>query len=147
VWVAGLTADLSKLEGEVGQMRGFPLVGGFLRASASSRWSGGPRPLGGGQRFSGHLTISDVYWMILDALSHHIPGQGRPPGPSGGQAYPGLWRGVQGSPGGEGAERDSPDISYHRIPGPIGTEKTNSGESDVQKTIESLLITSSPSNP
>jgi hypothetical protein len=38
----------------------------------------------GGQRFSGHLTISDVYWMILDALLHHIPGQGRPPGPIGG---------------------------------------------------------------
>jgi len=44
VWVAGLTADLSNLEGEVGQMRGFPLVGGFLRAPAASRWSGEPRP-------------------------------------------------------------------------------------------------------
>jgi hypothetical protein len=66
-------------------------------------------PRQGGWRFSGHLTISDVYWIILDALSHHIPGQGRPPGPSGGWAYSGLWRGVQGSPGGEGAERDSLD--------------------------------------
>ena len=58
VWVAGLTADLSKLEGEVGQMRGFPLVGGFLRAPAASRWSGGPRPLGGGQRFTWALDES-----------------------------------------------------------------------------------------
>jgi len=31
-----------------------------------------------------------------------------------------------------------------RIPGLIGTEKTNSGESDVQKTSETLLTTSSP---
>jgi hypothetical protein len=105
-------------------MRGFPLVGGFLRAPAASRWSGGPRPLGGGQRFSGHLTNPDVYWTILDALSHHIPGQGRPPGPNGGWAYPGAWRGVQGSPGGEGAERDSLDTPSHGIfRSPIGMEK------------------------
>ena len=78
VWVAGLTADLSRnWEGEVGQMRGFPLVGGFLRVLAASRWSGGPRPLGGGQRFSGHLTISDVYWMILDALLFLITSPGK----------------------------------------------------------------------
>jgi hypothetical protein len=76
-----------------------------------------PRPEGiprqGGRRFSGHSMNSDDYWIILDALSHHIPGQGRPPGPSGGQAFPGEWRGVQGSPGGEG--RDSLDAPSHRI--------------------------------
>jgi hypothetical protein len=31
-------------------------------------------------------------------------------------------------------ERDNLDNPSHRIPGPIGTEKMNSGESDVQKT-------------
>jgi hypothetical protein len=87
VWVAGLTADLSKMEGEVGQMRGFPLVGGFLRASAASRWSGGRGPWVGASGLPGHLMIiSDVYWIISDALSHHIPRQGRPPGLSGGCA-------------------------------------------------------------
>jgi hypothetical protein len=44
VWVAGLTADLSRnWEGEVGQMRG-SLRAEVLRVPAASRWSGGPRP-------------------------------------------------------------------------------------------------------
>ena len=51
---------------------------------------------------------------------------------------------MQGSPGGEGAERDNLDAPSHRIPGLTGTEKMNSGESNVQKTIETPLITSSP---
>jgi hypothetical protein len=73
----------------------------------------GPRPEGiprrGASGSPDTRQLPDVYWMILDALSHHIPGQGRPPGPNGGWAYPGAWRGVQGSPGGEGAERDNLD--------------------------------------
>jgi hypothetical protein len=41
---------------------------------------------------------------------------------------------VQGSPGGEGAERDNLDTPSHRIPRVLtGTEKMNSGESNVQK--------------
>jgi len=53
-------------------------------AAALALWPQIPRV--GGWRFSGHLTISDIYWTILDALLflHHIPGQGRPPGLSGG---------------------------------------------------------------
>jgi intein-encoded DNA endonuclease-like protein len=90
------------------------MAGKLLRAPAASRWSGEPRPRKntpcGGLAV---LRALDDYQMFTgrfsDALSHHIPGQGRPPGPNGGQAYSGAWRGVQGSPGGEGAERDSLD--------------------------------------
>ena len=62
----------------MGQMRGFPLVGGFLRAPAASRWSGGPRPLGGGQRFSGHLMISDETGRFLMRSSSSSHPQARP---------------------------------------------------------------------
>jgi hypothetical protein len=53
---------------------------------------------------------------------------------------------VQGSPGGEGAERDNLETPSHRILGPIGMEQTISGESDVQTIFETLLTTSSPPN-
>jgi hypothetical protein len=130
VWVAGLTADLPRCRprvracgGERGD-EGVPPCGGPLSPCRQQVvWgAAAPKeyPVWGA---SGHLTISNVYWMILDALSHHIPRQGRPPGLSGGCASRGEWRGVQGSPGGEGAERDSPDTPSHRIPGPIGMEK------------------------
>jgi len=97
----------------VGQMRGSLRVE-VLRALAASRWSGEPRPrkntpCGGLAVLQALDNYQNVYWMILDALSRHIPGQGRPPGLSGGCASRGAWRGVQGSPGGEGAERDSLD--------------------------------------
>ncbi len=82
----------SSLEGERGK-RVFPrrqqmaLRAAALRLHCPDRGS----PTGeaantptGGRRFSGHLTNSDVYWRLLDALPHRIPGQGRPPGLSGG---------------------------------------------------------------
>jgi hypothetical protein len=67
----------------------------------------GPRPEGIPRR--GASGPPGTRWILMftgrfsDALLHRIPGQGRPPGPIGGWAYPGVWRGVQGSPGGEGA--------------------------------------------
>jgi hypothetical protein len=79
------------------------LEGSFEPLPPAGGLGGAAAPGWGLAVYPGHLTITDVYWIILDALSRHIPGQGRPPGPIGGQAYPGEWRGVQGSPGGEGA--------------------------------------------
>ena len=58
----------------MGQMRGFPLVGGFLRAPAAISGLGSRGPEGiprvGGWRFSGHLTINYQMfnWKISDAL-------------------------------------------------------------------------------
>ena len=46
-------------------------------------------PVGGLAVLRALDNYQNVYWMISDALLHHIPGQGRPPGPNGGQAYPG----------------------------------------------------------
>jgi len=98
-------------------MRGCPLVGGSFEPlpPAGGLGSRGPglmaanTPCGGLAVLQALDNYQNVYWMILDALSRHIPGQGRPPGLSGGCASRGAWRGVQGSPGGEGAERDSLD--------------------------------------
>jgi hypothetical protein len=71
------------------------------------------------------LTISDVYWTIIDALLFLItsPGKAGLRVQTGDRHTRGEWRGVQGSPGGEGAERDSLDTPSHRIPGPIGMER------------------------
>jgi len=79
-------------------------------------------------------------------LPHHIPGQGRPPGLSGGCASRGAWRGVQGSPGGEGAWQVS-QLRPIGFRGSYRDGEMTSGESDVQTMSETQLITSSPSNP
>jgi hypothetical protein len=100
-------------------MKGKP-PGSRALPPAGGLGSRGPEriPRQGGQRFSGHSTTTrcllDNSWCA--PLPHQIPGQGRPPGPIGGWAYPGAWRGVQGSPGGEGAERYNLDAPSHRIP-------------------------------
>jgi hypothetical protein len=162
VWVAGLTADLPRLPPSCEGMRrgsgadeGVPPCGGPL-SPCRHEWSGEPRPRKntpcGGLAV---LRALDDYLMKLDdfsdALSHHIPGQGRPPGLSGGCASRGEWRGVQGSPGGEGAERDSLDTLSHRIPGPIWDGETISDEPDdirkPQKRSENYDDSDNPTAP
>jgi hypothetical protein len=86
----------------------------------------GPRPEGiprrGASGPPGTWRLSDVYWMILDALSHHIPGQGRPPGLSGG-LHPGVnGAACRGPPVVRERSGMVQALRPNRIPGPIGME-------------------------
>jgi hypothetical protein len=114
-WVAGLTADLPRCRpraracgGEAGRMRGSLRVE-VLRAPAASRWSGEPRPRKntpcGGLAVLRALDNYRVFTGRFSMRSSSSPHpRARPAsGSNGGYAYPGEWRGVQGSPGGEGA--------------------------------------------
>jgi hypothetical protein len=58
-------------------MRGFPLVGGFLRALAAISGPGSRGPWVGASGLPGHLMNSDVYWTILDALLFLITSPGK----------------------------------------------------------------------
>jgi hypothetical protein len=96
VWVAGLTADLPRLPPSCEGMR----RGSGADEGVPSGWRVPPSPcrqqvvwgaaapkeypVWGASGSPGTRRLSDDYWTIIDALSRHNPGQGRPPSLSGG---------------------------------------------------------------